>query len=231
MSEELKPLFDKKVNCPICSNSYLTKKLRSRFIKVEEIEADFFTHYKDKELNPIFYEVNVCPKCGFSFVDTFSSYYPPGSISLIKAQVSANWKERDYSGERTVEQAVEVYKLAVLSGSLKQEKHVVMAGLCLRLAWIYRLLENSVQEMRFMKLALEKYKNSYLESDYIGTQLTEMRLIYLIGELSRRLGYPEEAVKNFSKVVNHHNRSVESKLVEMAREQWYLIRDTEKVSR
>lgn len=228
MSEELKPLYDKKVKCPICSANYTTKKMRSRFIRVEKIDSDFFTHYKDKELNPIFYEVSVCPKCGYAFADTFSTSFPPNAIELIKSQITANWKERDLSEERTLEQAVDVYKLAILSGSLKQEKSVVMAGLCLRLSWLYRMLEEPVQEMRFMKLSLEKYKNSYIESDYIGTQLSEMRLIYLIGELSRRIGDRDEAVKNFSKVVNHKNRSFETKLVEMARDQWYVIREAEK---
>lgn len=226
MSEQLKPLYDKKVDCPICSFAYFTKKIRSRFIKVDKIESDFFTHYKDKELNPIFYEVSVCSNCGYASSDTFSTYFPNNAISLIKTQITANWKGRDFSGVRTIDQAIEVIKLGILSGSLKQEKSIVMAGLCLRLSWLYRLLEDPVQEIRFMRLSLEQYKTSYLQSEYVGTQLTEMRLIYLIGELSRRLGDWDEAVKNFSKVVNHKNRVLETKLVEMAREQWYLVRET-----
>lgn len=226
MSEQLKPLYDKKVDCPICSFAYFTKKIRSRFIKVDKIESDFFTHYKDKELNPIFYEVSVCSNCGYASSDTFSTYFSNNAISLIKTQITANWTGRDFSGVRTIDQAIEVIKLGILSGSLKQEKSIVMAGLCLRLSWLYRLLEDPVQEIRFMRLSLEQYKTSYLQSEYVGTQLTEMRLIYLIGELSRRLGDWDEAVKNFSKVVNHKNRLLETKLVEMAREQWYLVRET-----
>lgn len=229
MSEELKPLYDKKVKCPICSFMNTTKKIRSRFIRVKKIESDFLTHYQDKDLNPIFYEVTVCSKCGYAFADTFTNSFSASALERIKNQITANWKGRDFSNERSIELAVEAYKLALMSGALKQEKSIVLAGICLRLAWLYRLLDDdNKQEERFMKIAYEKYQDSYIESDYIGTQMTEMRLLYLTGELSRRLGLRAESVKYFSKVINHKNRSTETKLVEMARDQWYLIREDDK---
>lgn len=228
MSEELKPLYDKEVKCPICLFTNTTKKIRSRFIRVEKTETDFLTHYQDKNLNPIFYEVNVCSKCGYAFADTFSNSFSVSTLERIKTQITANWKERDFSNERSIGLAVEAYKLSIISGSLKQEKSIVLAGICLRLAWLYRLQNDDEQEKRFMNLAHEKYKASYIEADYIGTQMTEMRLLYLTGELSRRLGLRDESVKYFSKVINHKNRSTETKLVEMAREQWYLIREDDK---
>ena len=225
MSEDLKPLYDKKVKCPICSGSFSTKKVRSRFLRTEKIESDFFTVYKDQGLNPMLYEVNVCPKCGYAFADNFSEKISANAIQRIKDQISSNWKERHFGDERTLPQAIETFKLALLSGSLKQEKSIVLAGLCLRLSWLYRMTNDTEQEQRFMELSLEKYKQSYMETDYIGTQMTEMRILYLIGELSRRLGLRNDAVKYFSKVIEHKNRSLETKLVDMAREQWYLIRE------
>lgn len=231
MSEELKPLYDKKVKCPACAFTIITKKIRSRFIRVEKTESDFLMHYQDKDLNPIFYEVNVCSKCGYAFADTFSNTLSASTLEKIKNQISANWKERNFSDERSIDLAVEAYKLAIISGALKQEKNVVLAGICLRLAWLYRLLNDIEQEERFMNIAHEKYKASYIEADYIGTQMTEMRLLYLTGELSRRLGLRDESVQYFSKVINHKSRSIETKLVEMAREQWYLIREEDKFNK
>lgn len=228
MSEEVNPLYDKQVKCPICSFTNTTKKIRSRFIRVEKIESDFLVHYQDMNLNPIFYEINVCSKCGYAFANTFSNSFSASALERIKNQITAKWKERDFSNERSIDLAVEAYKLAIISGALKQEKSIVLAGICLRLAWLYRLLNNNQQEERFMTIAHEKYKASYIEADYIGTQMTEMRLLYLTGELSRRLGLRDESVKYFSKVINHKNRTTETKLVEMAREQWYLIRKNDK---
>jgi uncharacterized protein len=230
LSEELKPLYDKKVQCPICAFLYSTKKVRSRFIRVEKIESDFFTVYKNEGVNPLFYEINVCPNCGYSFSDTYTNTFSANAIAAIKNQITAKWRSRDYSDERSIEQAIETYKLALLSGSLKQEKNINLAGICLRLSWLYRLQNDIVQEKRFMKVSLEKYKSSYIEANYMQTQMTEMRLLYLIGELSRRLGLREEAVKYFSRVIKHPNRLYESKLVEMAREQWYVIREQDKLA-
>ena len=80
----------------------------------------------------------------------------------------------------------------------------------MRLAWLYRLLENTDHEKRFMKLAMDAYLHSYMEDDFKGTQVSEVRILYLIGELARRTHQTEQAVKYFSKVIEQQNRTIES---------------------
>ncbi len=143
---------------------------------------------------------------------------------------SDKWKKQDFGRERTVEDAIRTMKLGVLSALLKKEKNIVIAGLCLRLAWMFRLLEETEQERRFLEKALVEYQASYLQSDYLGTKMSEMRILYLIGELSRRMGDETEAVRYFSRVIQHEKKSMEPKLVEMAREQWYEIRNKVQVT-
>lgn len=225
LTETVKPLYDKQVTCPLCSMTYTTKRLRTRFVRIKEIESDFFTHYKEPEFNPNFYEVSVCPQCGFAFSDAFSKSFSEAAKAKYKASIFPNWNPRDFSGERTLEEAIETQKLALISSTTKEEKNIVIAGICLRLAWFYRMKQDTTQEKRFIKLALNKYKDAYLASDHLQTSMSEMRLLYLIGELNRRVGNKEEAVKNFSLVIQHKNRSLEQKIVEMAREQWYLTRE------
>lgn len=227
MHETVKPIYDKQITCPLCSVFYTTKRIRTRFVRVQEIESDFFTHYKDPSLNPIFYEVCVCSQCGYAFTDAFTNHFSDETMKKIKQTIVASWKPKDYSGVRSIDDAIKTQMLALVSGTTKDEKSIIVAGICLRIAWLYRMKENTEQENRFLELALNKYNEAYINSEHLNTSMSEMRLLYLIGELNRRLGNRDAAIKNFSLVIQHKNRSLEQKIVEMAREQWYITRDNE----
>lgn len=112
---------------------------------------------------------------------------------------------------------------------LKKEKHIVTAGLYIRIAWLYRTTDNHDQEMRFLKLALKEYTESYSTGDYKGTQVSELRLMYLIGELSRRVGQTQDAVRFFSRVIEKQRQSVEPQIVELAKERWQEMREEQTV--
>jgi uncharacterized protein len=57
VNDEIKPLYDKECTCMACNQRFVTKRLRTRFVKVKKIHSDFFTEYKDPSLNPSYYEV------------------------------------------------------------------------------------------------------------------------------------------------------------------------------
>lgn len=124
--------------------------------------------------------------------------------------------------------AAKTIKLAAYCGTLKKEKHVSIAGLYMRLAWIYRAVPDHEQEQRFMKLAVDEYMEAYITDDYRGTQMTELRLLYMIAELSRRTGQIDQSVKYFSKVIEKQGSFNEAKIVEMARDRWQEIREEQK---
>ena len=228
---ELKPLYDKTYECLLCKAKFTSKKIRSRFVKVIEFESDFRPVYESEQANPILYYAKVCPKCGFSFTDDFTPYFAPGREELIKEKVCRHWVPQDYGGERDMESAVKTLKLAAYCGTLKKEKHITTAGVYIRLAWLYRMAEDEEQERRFLNLALHEYMESYLTDDFRNTQVTEIRMLYLIGELSRRTGKIEQAVRYFSKVIEKQENSFEPGIVEMARERWYEIREMQKNER
>ncbi|MCM3094077.1 DUF2225 domain-containing protein [Cytobacillus sp. AMY 15.2] len=84
-----------------------------------------------------------------------------------------------------------------------------MAGLHVRLAWLFRIMQNNDQEQRFLKLALKKYFESLMSDDFRGSSMSETRIYYLIGELSRRTRQSEQALKYFSKGIELQSRSTE----------------------
>lgn len=230
MMTQLVPLYDKKYTCSMCENSFTTKKVRSRFVKVIRFDTDFAPLYADGFENPNLYYINVCPDCGYSFTDDFSRYFPPGAKQVIQEKICSQWVPHNYGAERTSREAVNTFKLAAYSSMLKKEKHIVTAGLYIRIAWLYRSSENQDQEIRFLKLALKEYTESYSTGDYKGTQVSELRLMYLIGELSRRVGQTQDAVRFFSRVIEKQKQSVEPQIVELAKERWQEMREKQTVA-
>jgi uncharacterized protein (DUF2225 family) len=227
--EHLEPLYDRKMECLVCKNIYATKKIRSRFVRAIRHDTDFCSYYHPEELNPLFYYVSVCPHCGFSVTEEFSTYFPPSTLETIRKKICEQWLGFDYSGQRTFQEAVNTYKLGIYSATLKREKHIAIAGLYMRLAWLYRTYKIIDQEERFMRLALQEYIASYSEEDFIYTHMSEVRLLYLIGELNRRLGNDKDAILYFSKVIAKRKETIEKRIIEMAYERWQEIREQQKL--
>lgn len=222
---EIKPFYNKKATCLLCQHNFTTKRIRSRFVKVTQYDTDFRPIYESEQHNPILYQVKVCPECGFSFTKDFSPYFPPQAKEMIANKITKNWTKQDYGDLRTVQDAINTYLLGAYCGTLKNEKHITIAGLYMRLAWLYRSLENDEQELRFTKLAFNEYGDSYSVADFQGTQMSEVRLLYILGDLARRSGEQQTAIQYFSRVVEKRSSTTETGIIDMARERWHDIRD------
>ncbi|PID18601.1 DUF2225 domain-containing protein [Sporosarcina sp. P35] len=227
MTVEISPFYDKKMLCLLCKEHFSTTKIRSRQVRVIDHDSDFRPIYINKEINPIFYNVAVCPNCGFAFTDDFAPYFAPGTKEMIAQNITAKWRSRSFGGIRTKEQAIEAYKLAYLSANFKKEKHLTMAGMMLRIAWIYREDENRAKEMRYLEISRNLYIQAFSEGDYVGTQMSETRVQYIIAELSWRINDRAEAIRNFSRVIETQKRSTEPTVIQMAKDRWQEIRDEE----
>ena len=228
---ELSPFYDKKVECLCCNKAFPTTKIRSKLVKVESTDTDFCPTYSESSVPALYYNVFVCEHCGFSFTEDFSRYFAPGTKEQILEQISAKWVKRSYHHERSLSQALETYKLALVCGTIKKEKFVTLAGIALRIAWIYRKLQNESQEQRFLKMACDQYIESYSTEDYASTQMSDTRVIYMIAELSRRIGDLDMATRYYSKIIESQRIGGEAKLVEMAKEQWQLVREEREKAR
>jgi uncharacterized protein len=223
---EVSPFYEKQIECIHCKKQFPTLKVRSKSIRVTSTASDFQPVYSDTQVHAYHYNVFVCEHCGFSFTEDFTKYFAPGTGELISAQISSKWVHRQFNSERSVLQALEAYKLAYLCAVLKKEKNIVIAGLLLRLTWLYRAIENEAQEKRFMKMARDQYMESFSNEDYVRTQMSDEHVMYLIAELSRRLEDYQTATLFFSRVIERQRNTREQKIIEMAKEQWEILRVT-----
>ncbi|WP_445492345.1 DUF2225 domain-containing protein [Niallia sp. 03133] len=221
------PLYDKKCTCPLCNTSFTTKKIRLRFIKMTNLDTDFFPTYADH--NPLLYYINVCPDCGFSFHEKTSSSLSLNEKMLLIEKVCSRWIPRSFGSIRTVKDALITYKLAAYCALLRKERHIIIAGMYIRIAWLYRSQKKRKQEKRFMKLALKEYEASYMTGDFKGTKVTELQTMYLIGELFRRMGQINEATKYFSRVIEKQSKTTETNIIQLAKDGWHKIREVQQI--
>lgn len=216
----IEPLFQAKITCVCCENDFQSSRVRPSFKKAIRTDSDFCLYYKD-EVNPDFYVVRICPLCGFASTENALQKLTPRQKEQYMNKLGKSWVHRDYGGERSWEDALTSYKLALVCAQSVGEKDRVIAGLLHHIAWLYRMRDNQEQELRFLRFALEAYIKVY-ETE--GVQLNNARLMFLIGELHRRLGEPYDAVKWFARVVND-KRIVDAGMIRASREMWQNLRE------
>lgn len=215
------PLYQVKADCVNCGHSFQTSRVRPSFKKGTGRDTDFCIHYKDPEINPDYYVVRVCPYCGFASTENFSDKMTDAQRQLFKDRVAQYWSMTDYGGKRSREDAMKTLKLALLCAQIKQESDRVIAGILHHIAWLYRYMGDTEQEDRFLQFALDAYIKVY-ETE--GVSLNNAKLMYLIGELHRRLKRYNEAVKWFSRVVND-KKIMDAAMIQASREMWQTIRE------
>jgi uncharacterized protein (DUF2225 family) len=215
-------LYEKSIKCPICNNSFSSKRLRSTACRIDKREEDFYTSYKGH--NPMHYEILVCPNCGYAASETSYDSLSTKELTDIKELLSGKVINRSFCGERTVNDALDSFKLALFIAKSREAKNSVIAGLSLKLAWIYREM-NDEKEKDFLEYALEYYKHAYDKESLPLGNLDEMSVQYLIGELSRRLNKLNDAVFWFNKAVSNPDRASNPRIEKMAREQWIAVKE------
>ncbi len=219
---EISKLYDKKIICPICNTEFITKKVRFSKLRLIKMDEDFLSYYED--VNPIIYNIFVCPNCGYSATEDKYKKVAPEKKETILREISSRWNKRSFGDIRSIDDGIESQKLALYIGELLDCRKIELASICLNIAWLYRIKEDE-EEYRFLELAENLYRDSYYNENLRGTNMEEIKLSYLIGELNRRLGNKEEALKWFSTTISNPELKANPMLENMVREQWTLIRE------
>jgi uncharacterized protein (DUF2225 family) len=216
---ELEPLYKIKVTCINCDNVFQTSRVRPSFKRAVKSDADFCNYYKNE--NPDFYVVRICPSCGFASTEHSADRLSDAQRNKFRDTIGSRFVQKDYGDTRDWHVALETYKFALLCAQTIGEKERIIASLLHHIAWLHRYKDNVEQEQRFLTYSLESYIRVY-ENEGINGK--DARLMYLIGELNRRIGAYNDAVKWFSRVIND-KRIVDAAMIRASREQWKLLRE------
>ncbi|GAA0728116.1 DUF2225 domain-containing protein [Clostridium malenominatum] len=215
------PLYDKAIICPVCRNAFKTKAVKSSYYRIGKKDSDFLVRYLT--INPYFYDVWLCNNCGYSALKVDFEKLREGEIEKVKKIIRPRWKSREYGSDYDENIAIERYKLALLNYAVIEAKASKKAITCLKIAWMYRLLEDGENELIFLKQALEGFNQAFFNEMFPIYGMDKFTVMYLIGELHRRVGEYENALLWYSQVIT--TPAVSPKLKELARDGKDLIKE------
>ncbi|MFS0815340.1 DUF2225 domain-containing protein [Lysinibacillus sp. 1P01SD] len=203
--------YDSKVKCNYCKHHFTTYKVRPNRFKAIDEDTDFMTIYDG--INPLLYEVAVCPSCGYAYHKSMTRTYEPFMQLIGEIYIKQLQKPMNICNERTVDDAIASFKLAYLVSKASMEEPLIMANFALKIAWLYRLKQDKELERHYLCSAREFYSKSFATN-----KEGEERIQYLYAELSLRVGDIPEAKKAFSRLLA--GRDVSNKYRKKARERW-----------
>ncbi len=203
--------YDSHIDCKFCKKHFTTYKVRPNRYKVMEEHSDFMPVYEG--LNPMLYEVAVCPHCGYAYHKSMTRTYGPFMQLIEELYIKELQKPMNYCGERTIDEAIISFKLAYLVCRASMEEALIMANFALKIAWLYRLKNDVESETRYLLAARDFFSKSFA----VNQEASE-RIQYLYAELSLRLGDIPEAKKSFSRLIT--DQRVSAKYRKFSKNRW-----------
>ncbi len=192
-------LYDRSYNCPICNRVFSSKAIRSGKNKLISTDSDLYSHYEI--VNPIIYDVVVCTDCGCAAIANDFEKLRPTQIKWIKSQITAKYTPTYYPDILTEEDAINRYKLALLNALVKKAPIGQQGYLCLKIAWLYRDLQDKDNEDLYLNHARDHFITAFSTERFPIFELDEMTTMYIVAELFRRSGQYDQALRWVSDLI------------------------------
>ena len=223
-------IYDKTFHCPVCDKDFSAKIMKSGKAKLIGTDNDLRARYEG--IDPVKYDVELCPICGYAALGRYFPNLSPTQVKLIREKVSMNVHVNTYTGDTySYEQAMERYKLALVCAVVKHAKASEKAYICLKSGWLVRgyresLLESGGDEKLIAGLA--KQEDEYLQNAYKGfvearqsegfpmCGMDEITVDYLLAVLSVRFKKFDVASRLVASILT--STSANSRMKDKARE-------------
>lgn len=207
-------IYDKEIVCPVCTYKFNAKVVKVNSPRITTRDSDLFIRYSI--VNPYFYDVWVCDSCGYSAVKADFPKVKAHQKELVMNEITRKWRPHDFPDNFTVSDAIHRYKLALVNAMAIDSPNSSLAMLFLKLGWMFRLSEDTEKENLFLGNALQYFLKAFSLEDFPIYGMQRDSISYLIGDLYRRTGNNEEALRWYSKVMTTIGASV--KVKELARD-------------
>lgn len=192
-------LFDKSYECPVCYKLFKEKTVRTGKLRMIGTDKDLKPLYEQME--PIKYDVVLCPRCGYSTLSRYFGGLTATQIKAVRESISAHYQAAAAGGTTyTYEEALSRYKLCLANTIVKRGKASEKAYICLKAGWLLRSMGEDLdaseadydtkvkeireQEKEFLKNALEGFIAARQSENYPICGMDEITLEYLIAVLA-----------------------------------------------
>lgn len=213
-------LFEKKYECPVCSNSF--KELTLRTGKARLVKTDMDLRPTFEGIEPLKYDVVQCTECGFT---ALTRYFVPMMVPQRKAileKITSRYRKPvEHKALYSYEDAVGRYKLALVNAIVKNAKASEKAYICLRGGWLARSYAEYLEEQDMYNIVkieeLKELENEFLKNAYEGFSaaiqnetfpmcgMDESTVDFLLANLAMRNKQFDVASKLISKLLTSPN--------------------------
>lgn len=187
-------LMQKEYNCPICKARFKAPRPRMAKLNLIGVDNDFRPYYEGVDI--VCYDVIVCSSCGYTAMEGSVTNFDPLYVERMKRGIDKVSPQRVFLTQVLLEDAIERYLYALSLLEYKKTSFSEYYFLFLRLAWAYRSInsEEAIEnEYLATKKALENLENAYKNSEMPIYGMDESTTIFMLAELSRRVGEYEKA--------------------------------------
>lgn len=230
--KEKDPVWFKEVTCQVCGAKHKTPRVKPSFLRVKSVDSDFYKTYEF--VNPILYSITTCNECNYSArnddYDKKTLEYHKEIIDLAMSIKNAR-KNVFFKNEKnpSLEEVVNKHLLAIyFYKNFKPKNLNIISGLYMHLVWLYRDAGNTEKEKEYIKKAIEYYIKTYEMGEQIPEKIGIPGILYLIGELNRRIGNYQDAVSWFSKVLKNDMIVNYPNIKKLTHEAWEKINEEKK---
>ena len=210
-------------HCPICEKKFRVVKSKSR-LNVEKRDLDYCVHYKD--FDPYLYTILACEHCGFAAEEKkFSTPMPNKTKESLREFLNQNDMTLPFVEERTVDDALSLFELAILFSELTDQSKGRQAILNLNAAWLCRCEGMTEKEREFMEQAVENFETALDNERWPINGVSLEMATYLCAAIHFMIGDMDKATTWLGRIMNNNNlRTVAPKLFEQARDMWQDIK-------
>lgn len=207
------------MRCPVCSNHFEAVNVNNALLKPGRVHADSYIEYEG--INPLLYEICVCPKCLFAAKEKDFRYLrkEPKVVEKISSERMNRMKYREklkFAPEREPEEALAAYYLAVSCARHYKQK-AYLGKLYLKASWLCRMQGRKEEEKINLQNALDNFRLAYDAREYRTNSQEEAEIIYLMGEISLKLGKYSESAKYFDIILLEKSGNISAELLKLTR--------------
>lgn len=214
-------VYLKQFTCPVCNSSFENSTIKVGKNKLVNTDTDLRPYFDI--VDSINYDIVHCYHCGYTALSRFFNNINEKQIDDIRANISSKYKKTNYPLVLDSNMALERYQLALLNAVYKKSRNGEKGYLCLKMAWIYRIMNEEEKEKEFLEKAYKGLNLAYSEDQFPICGIEEPTFIYLLGDIARRIGLNSEAIRWLSMVVT--SKKASSKLKDKARDVKDLIKN------
>lgn len=223
-------LFDKKCTCPVCDTEFTYRALKTGKARLIAQDPDLRPRYE--KIDPLKYDVIICPSCGYSAVTRFLSQVTSGQGKLVRENLAGKVRGIKNTGILSYDDAIKRHQIALACAIVKKAKDSEKAYTCLKMAWVIRgkketydvnaadydevMNQLRADEDEALKTAFEGFVKARQSESFPIAGMDELTLDYLIAELAFRFGKIDVASKLIASILG--STSANNRMKDKARD-------------